>query len=77
MLIMTVKELIDYLENECNPADTVLMSSDSEGNNFSPLSGTSMGYCRIDPKRKWEASYFEEKLEGEVEATCVCLWPLR
>lgn len=74
---MTVKELIDYLTNECGPNDVVVMSSDSEGNNYSPLAGGSTGYCKIDPKRRWEANYFEEKVEGAVETTSVCLWPMR
>jgi hypothetical protein len=74
---MTVKELIDYLKDKCHPNDVVVLSSDSEGNDFSPLAGGSAGYCRIDPKRAWVANYFEEKVEGEVETTCICLWPTR
>lgn len=72
---MTVKELIEFLENGCDPTAIVLLSSDSEGNQFSPLSGWSTGYGKIDPKRKWSAEYSEEKIEGE--PLCVCLWPMR
>lgn len=44
---MTVKELIEELQ-KLNPTDLVVMSSDSEGNSYSPLSGL------------WEGSYVEE-----------------
>ncbi len=37
---MTVKDLIAALE-KCDSGDLVILQSDSEGNNYSPLSGVS------------------------------------
>jgi len=58
---MTVKELIKYLEEI--PGDTIIiMSRDSEGNSYSPLSGISTEYNY----RAEETWYGEIKLRPEV-----------
>ena len=39
---MKIKELMEFLSN-CNPEDEVVLSKDSEGNDYSPLDG--FGEC--------------------------------
>ena len=79
---MKVRELIDLLEEKCDPDDEVIMSSDSEGNNFSPLEDYSTSYnyndgeiglkilVPIDIKN----GYTEEDVM-EDGVPCIILWP--
>lgn len=76
---MTVSELKKYLDN-FNDDDIVVMSKDSEGNYFSPLSDVSEGLYDADSTYNGEFycdSNIEEDDEWEYEGTnSVCLWPI-
>lgn len=54
---MTVKELIKQL-SECNPDDLVILSSDGEGNDYSPLSDISLG--RYQKNTKWSGEFLQD-----------------
>lgn len=61
---MTVSDLINLLKTE-DPSRIVVMSADGEGNNFSPLSGHSVGSYRADST--WSGEVGLEKLTPEME----------
>jgi len=82
---MTVAELIEALKG-LDPGREVVMSSDGEGNNHSPLDGFSTcGYLadttwsgetgieELTPELRAQGYSEDDMLEGAVPA--VCLWP--
>jgi len=76
---MTVKELIGKLK-KMEPNQLVVMSKDSEGNNYSPISGIDNG--RYLPTETWYGERLYdcpdvaecEHAKNEVKA--VFLWPI-
>lgn len=67
---MTVAELVAELQ--AMPQDhIVVMSSDGEGNDYSPLDDTEQGYYM--PRSSWSGSMAHEA-DGLPE-NCVILWP--
>ena len=88
---MKVRELIEAL-NECDPEALVVLSSDGEGNRFSPVDGYddrqvyipettwsgSTKFAELTPELE-KAGYDEEDCvdEDETDAVpCVILWPV-
>jgi hypothetical protein len=67
---MTVKELKKLLEN-IHDETIVVMSKDSEGNDYSPLAIVEILYYRGETS--WYGEIFETKEEGTVPA--LVLWP--
>jgi hypothetical protein len=80
-----VGELIEILNNAPKDAE-VVMSSDSEGNNFSPLSETTSGY--YVPESTWRGSFYDHEFTAEdncmdddeyadliSQPIAICLWP--
>ena len=63
---MTVRELIAKL-NKIDPDRIVVMSSDSEGNNYSPLSGMWTGAYRAENTYRGEVG-LESLTEDTIEA---------
>jgi hypothetical protein len=82
---VTVLELIEKLK-ECDPKRIVIMSADSEGNNFSPLAD--MEECAYRAETTWYGESGPEKLTPELEERgfteediidgepALCLWPV-
>lgn len=80
---MKVKDLIAEL-SELNPEFEVVLSSDSEGNNYSPLAGCDIG--RYSPETTWRGDWTsvgdpgapEEEIDGctPEQANAVALWPV-
>jgi hypothetical protein len=72
---MKVKELIKILE-DLAPGAEVIMSSDGEGNNFSPLA-EACGPYMYTPESTWSGSIEnEEDVEAdEFRGNAVVLWP--
>lgn len=60
---MTVKELIEVLKEE-DPKRIVVMSKDSEGNNFSPLSSFSLNIYKAETT--WYGDIGLEELTPEL-----------
>jgi len=68
---MKVGKLVEALQ-KLNPEHEVIMSSDGEGNNFSPLD--SFSKCHYEPLKPWcGEAYFDEDCEEE---NAICLWPI-
>lgn len=68
---MKIKALIEKL-SQLNPEHEIIMSSDGEGNSFSPLD--SFSKCQYVPERTWcGEAYFGEDCEEE---NAICLWPI-
>jgi len=59
---MKVKELIEQLQ-ETDPEREVIMSKDSEGNSYSPLSGFWEG--AYVPDSTWGGEVYYDSLEGD------------
>lgn len=82
---MTVKELIEQLK-QCDPKAIVVMSSDGEGNSFSPLADVDdshvyqadstwsgeIGFKELTEELKEDGYTEEDLLDGE---PCVVVWP--
>jgi hypothetical protein len=71
---MTVKNLIKQLK--MLPPDTeVVMASDEEGNKFSPVAITNVGY--YGPTSQWAGEFYEDKdnIKG-TSVAAVCIWPV-
>lgn len=73
---MTVDQLIEKLK--ALPGNTlVVMSSDTEGNTFSPMCEISSGF--YDRDTSWSGTFYEFNEEGNDEEIggdmAVCLWP--
>ncbi len=72
---MNVEELIRRLQ-QLDPQTIIVMSSDSEGNEYSPLAGMALGWYA--PESTWGGMFRnddnDEPDEGELEA--LCLWPI-
>jgi len=77
--MMTVKQLREILENY-KPTDLVILSSDGEGNSFSPLVDSTQGF--YIPDTTWGGDFVDEddvdedddiNLEGASRA--IVLWP--
>lgn len=64
---MTVKELIEQLK-QCDPNDIVILSSDAEGNNHSPLDEVSE--ARYVPDSTWSGDVVlrQKKLTGALKS---------
>ena len=55
---MKVRELMSFLSSQ-DPKAEVIMSSDSEGNNYSPLNSYDLGY--YEAENTWSGNaYYEE-----------------
>lgn len=68
---MNVKDLIGYLQ--LLPQDaTVVLSSDGEGNNHSPLSSISAGSYLAH--NSWAGEFSDTEGRWPIEA--ICLWPV-
>ena len=74
---MKVKELIKEL-SKINPELEVVMSSDGEGNSFSPLYDFYMGAYFPDSTWSGEFSYTDEndKYLSPEEINDICMWPV-
>ena len=73
---MTVQELIDILHEQDDKSAQVVLSSDSEGNTFSPLDTVELGqlyrpYSDFSGEIVYDGSTAEEGIDSE----CVVLWP--
>ena len=72
----TVKELIELLET-LDPNYKVIMSKDSEGNGFSPVS--EIGSGEWVARSKWSGEVLSkedcEENGDEYEEDCIVLWP--
>jgi hypothetical protein len=81
-MTMTTDELIEILKQ--SPGKMVVLSSDGEGNNFSPLSNTNeskywpqstwSGEC-VHPDDLVNGEYDQETIDNEMEDVVV-LWPV-
>lgn len=68
---MKVKELISELQ-KLDPEAEVVLSKDSEGNNFSPAADFSIGkYC---PENTYSGEFVSEDNESD-SIKAVCIWP--
>lgn len=68
--IMLIKDLLHELKS-CDPETKIIMSSDSKGNNFSPLSGVGEGmYVAL-------STYSGELVDNDTEGAeaVIVLWP--
>lgn len=63
---MKIRELIAHLQGE-NPEHIVVMASDAEGNNFSPLCDVSVN--RYEAETTWHGELTDGKINAFV------LWP--
>jgi hypothetical protein len=77
---MNVKQLIELL-GYLPPESQIILSSDGEGNNFSPLTDYSNGY--YFPESSWQGSFFtdEESIkemedDGWEGTPAIVLWPV-
>lgn len=80
--MITVKELKEII-NDLSDETPIVMSSDGEGNNYSPLAG----YCTgvYVPESTWAGQFYDsaefesECKEGYCDAgsaiTALCIWP--
>lgn len=69
----TVAELVEYLQKLPQEAD-IILSSDAEGNKYSPWSGDhSLGL--YIPDNDWSGEVIDESDDG-VEWNAVILWPV-
>ncbi len=71
---MTVKELMEILSG-CNQNAIVVMSKDSEGNRFSPLSGWGQGGYIRENDRYGEIVNEGDIEEGDGSVDAIVLWP--
>lgn len=72
---MKVKELLEMLKN--TPEDfEVILSSDAEGNSYSPASG--LGDAYYDEENSWSGNVvFGRELEEQgLKENAVILWPV-
>jgi len=76
---MKVKDLMEFLSS-CNMEDIVVLSSDSEGNNYSPLSGAAESL--YSPDSTWSGSLVEPEdieeydMDESTLQNVVVLWPI-
>jgi hypothetical protein len=73
-----VKDLMDFLKNE-NPETYIVMSSDSEGNSYSPLSnGMGAGYYIPDStwSGEWIATEDKDEYKGQQLLPCIVFFPV-
>ena len=68
--LLTVENLINILQN-FNPERVVIISIDSEGNGFSPLSEVTM--AAYFPLHPWDGEIGLEEVEGGIP--CIILEP--
>lgn len=79
MKVSELKEILSSLPNDTQ----IVMSSDGEGNSYSPLSGYCVGH--YVPENTWSGMFYEEDefkseceegycdLDGSI--TVLCIWP--
>jgi len=68
---MTVQQLIKQLQ-KLPPRSLVVMSKDSEGNSFSPLSA--LGTCKYIAENDWSGDIVADEDEEDGKSA-ICLWP--
>jgi hypothetical protein len=68
--MITVRDLKKIL-NTCEDSDVVILSSDAEGNKYSPFDEIGEGYYH--PDSEWEGDFSYEE-EGGI--SCVVLFPI-
>jgi hypothetical protein len=88
MTIMTVAELIEELQKYA-PQTQVIMSKDSEGNLFGPISDISSGV--YEAESTWNGDYWDhnhtaeencmeddewEEMKADDSKSCICIWPI-
>lgn len=78
MAILTVKELREFLDDEEFKDDyLVILSKDAEGNSFSPVQNSDVGFLSVGkyvPHCTYEGEvHAGEDLHGE--PNCIVLWP--
>ena len=66
---MTVQELIEDLK-KMDPKADIILSTDGEGNKFSPLLGISKDRYFPDPKMPWSVEPDKKGIRK-----CLILWP--
>ena len=71
---MTVKELIEQLKNLDGDV-LVVMSSDSEGNNFSPTAEAEASHYTAETTYSGQCHHPDDVPECPNAKPCVCLWP--
>jgi hypothetical protein len=71
---ITVKHLIAILK-QCNPESIIVLSRDSEGNEFHPMvEEIAFGkYAPHNPERPYMGGELEDS--SEKDSNAVCLWP--
>jgi len=75
---MKVKELLQTLKNLEAVCPEVLeyevvMSSDAEGNRYSPLYNTAL--VKYESENNWQGEVFCWDEDTDVETNAFCLWP--
>lgn len=81
---MLVKDVIEMLQ-KCEPNALVVLAKDGEGNSFSPLDATQVGWYVAESE--WDGSFYtEEEMDAEIdsdeedvdlnEIPAVVLWPI-
>jgi hypothetical protein len=78
---VTVQELIDALSTIEDKTQEVVMSRDSEGNEFRPLAEPDRAICEAiyQPEAAWYGyirDFDDVEYKKEDERPCVVLWPL-
>jgi hypothetical protein len=68
---MTVQQLIKHLQ-KMPPRSLVVMSKDSEGNDFTPLAA--LGTCKYIEANSWSGTIVSDEDEEDGKSS-ICLWP--
>lgn len=78
---MKVSELIELLQELDTPDALVILSSDGEGNSFSPVS-EGFGVGQYEADNTWSGSFYDQEEYGDLDPdekpdTCdaVVIWP--
>ena len=69
---MKVKKLIKLLQ-AYDPNTEVVMSSDGEGNSYSPLADAGQGFYVAEST--WSGDLYSEEEKPDDAKEVVCLWP--
>jgi len=69
---LTVKELKEILEATPDHY-LIVLSSDSEGNNYSPAYSTAI--CSYVPDTTWYGDILDEEYETEENRNALVIWP--
>jgi len=72
---MKVKDLIKFL-NRCDPDDTVVLSSDAEGNDYKELCDYDYNLYLTGGVIYDEAELAAEEIDENDTIKCVVLWPI-